>query len=124
MVNQNKEAQTKLMKGLLDFIVLQLLRMHPMHGYNIIGQVRDDFGVSFRPSTIYPLLGELEERNLITSKWDMTGDRPKKVYTLTKEGRNLLNFTENSFNVICKKIANQKADLAQIAFQKTNEARH
>jgi DNA-binding PadR family transcriptional regulator len=34
----------------------------------------------------------------------MTGERPRKIYYLTDTGRNMLNFTEDSLNLICKKI--------------------
>ena len=56
MVNAQKEVQVKLMKGLLDLIVLQFLSSQPMHGYQIITKIRKSFGVYFGPSTIYPLL--------------------------------------------------------------------
>jgi hypothetical protein len=34
----------------------------------------------------------------------MNNERPRKEYVLTSEGQNLLNFTEDSLNFICKKI--------------------
>jgi len=34
----------------------------------------------------------------------MSTERPRKVYKLTTEGQNLLNFTEDSLNFICRKI--------------------
>jgi DNA-binding PadR family transcriptional regulator len=34
----------------------------------------------------------------------MCNERPRKVYKLTTEGQNLLNFTEDSLNFICRKI--------------------
>jgi DNA-binding PadR family transcriptional regulator len=46
----------------------------------------------------------------------MQNERPRKVYKLTNEGQNLLNFTEDSLNFICKKIGNtgmSKDDLAE-----------
>lgn len=104
MVNNPKKVQVKLMKGLLDLIVLQFLNTEPMHGYKIIKKLRKNFGVYFGPSTIYPLLNKLEEKGHIESDWDMQTDRPRKVYTLTTEGKNLLNFTEDSLNFICTKI--------------------
>ena len=102
--NPQKEAQTKLMKGLLDLVVLQLLNQQPMHGYQIITKIRKSFGVYFGPSTIYPLLGTLEKKGQVTSIWNMDTERPRKVYSLTNEGQNLLNFTEESLNLICRKI--------------------
>ena len=104
MVNSQKEVQTKLMKGLLDLIVLQFLSTQPMHGYRVITKIRKSFGVYFGPSTIYPLLGTLEKKGFVNSEWNMNNERPRKVYKLTNEGQNLLNFTEDSLNFICRKI--------------------
>jgi len=104
MVNNSKEVQTKLMKGLLDLIILQFLNGQPMHGYQIITKIRKTFGVYFGPSTIYPLLNMLEKKNYVKSEWNMCSERPRKVYKLTTEGQNLLNFTEDSLNFICRKI--------------------
>ena len=105
MANAQKEVQTKLMKGLLDLIVLQFLSGQPMHGYQIITKIRKNFGVYFGPSTIYPLLATLEKKGFVNSEWNMTTERPRKIYKLTNEGCNLLNFTEDSLNFICRKIS-------------------
>jgi DNA-binding PadR family transcriptional regulator len=104
MVNNSKEVQAKLMKGLLDLIILQFLNGTPMHGYQIITKIRRSFGVYFGPSTIYPLLGTLEKKGYVKSEWNMCNERPRKVYKLTTEGQSLLNFTEDSLNFICRKI--------------------
>ncbi len=105
MTNPQKEVQVKLMKGLLDLIVLQFLSTQPMHGYQIITKIRKSFGVYFGPSTIYPLLNALEKKSYVSSEWNMNNERPRKEYTLTSEGKNLLNFTEDSLNFICRKIS-------------------
>ena len=105
MANPQKEVQVKLMKGLLDLIVLQFLSTQPMHGYQIITKIRKSFGVYFGPSTIYPLLATLEKKGYVNSQWNMKNERPRKTYNLTTEGQNLLNFTENSLNFICKKLS-------------------
>ena len=104
MVNVQKEVQVKLAKGLLDLILLQFLNTQPMHGYEIITKIRKNFGVYFGPSTVYPLLATLEKKEYISSQWDMNNERPRKVYSLTNEGRGMLNFTENSLNLICQKM--------------------
>jgi len=102
-----KKVQVKLMKGLLDLIVLQYLNGESMHGYKMIKKIRKEFGVYFGPSTIYPLLTDLEKKGHVRSDWDMESDRPRKVYSLTTEGRSLLNFTEDSLNFICTKIGTE-----------------
>lgn len=111
--SSQKEASTKLMKGLLDLIILQFLSTEPMHGYQIITKIRKNFGVYFGPSTIYPLLGTLEKKGYVGSHWDMNFERPRKVYSLTNDGQNMLNFTEDSLNMICRKIAITNPETAQ-----------
>ena len=105
MGNIQKEVQAKLAKGLLDLIILQYLNAQPMHGYQVITKIRKSFGVYFGPSTIYPLLGTLEKKGFVNSEWNMQCERPRKVYSLTNDGQNLLNFTEDSLNFICRKIS-------------------
>ncbi len=102
MVNPQKEVQTKLAKGLLDLIILQYLNQQPMHGYQVITKIRKSFGVYFGPSTIYPFMAQLENKGYIKSKWNTDSERPRKVYTLTNDGRVMLNFTEDSLNLLCQ----------------------
>jgi PadR family transcriptional regulator PadR len=99
-----KQIQTKLTKGLLDLIVLSLLNGKPMHGYQIIIEVKKAFRVYFGPSTIYPLLNSLEEKGYVKSEWIMITGRPRKVYTLTTIGESLLRSTEETLNLICRKL--------------------
>jgi DNA-binding PadR family transcriptional regulator len=102
--SSQKEVSTKLMKGLLDMVILQFLSNEPMHGYQIITKIRKNFGVYFGPSTIYPLLGTLEKKGYVASTWNMNFERPRKVYNITNDGQSMLNFTGESLNLICRKI--------------------
>jgi len=114
MFTNQKEAQVKLTKGLLDMIVLQMLKNKPMHGYQIITNIRKNFGVYFGPSTVYPMLGGLEKRRYVQSKWDMSTERPRKVYSLTTDGENMLAFTEGSLNLICRTLTRTSVPEASI----------
>jgi PadR family transcriptional regulator PadR len=115
MGNIQREIQTKLAKGLLDLIVLQYLDSQPMHGYQIITKIRRSFGVYFGPSTVYPLLASLEKKGHVESKWNMESERPRKVYELTSQGKNVLDFTENSLNLMCKKMGNGGASGVEVS---------
>lgn len=105
MVQKLRHVEVKLMRGLLDLVILQFLKASPMHGYQIITKIRKNFGVYFGPSTIYPLLNTLEEKDFIKSQWDLSNERPRKVYELTRNGEDLLCYTEASLNHICRKLA-------------------
>ena len=95
-----KNIQTKLAKGLLDLIVLQLLEKRPMHGYELIVTIRKSFGVYFGASTVYPLLSSLEKKKCVQSEWTTDSERPRKVYKLTKEGKATLECTSETLNLI------------------------
>jgi PadR family transcriptional regulator PadR len=114
-INNQKETQTKLTKGLLDMIILQYLENESMHGYQLITKIRKNFGVYFGPSTVYPLLGLLEKKGYVKSVWNMDSERPRKVYNLTNEGKDVLSFTENSLNLICKTMAADNKIQLQVA---------
>jgi DNA-binding PadR family transcriptional regulator len=109
-----KNIEPKLMKGLLDVVVLNYLRVSPMHGYQLITSIRRDFHVYFGPSTVYPLLGVLEAKGYIKAQWNLSNDRPRKVYTLAPEGERLLDFTENALNRICHKLSTMSQDKEKI----------
>src|SRR5665647_978845 len=113
--NDQKEIQTKLTKGLLDMIILQYLNQESMHGYQLITKIRKGFGVYLGPSTVYPLLGTLEKKGYVKSTWNMDTERPRKVYQLTNDGKAVLNFTENSLNLICKNMTTDSKNPEQAA---------
>jgi PadR family transcriptional regulator PadR len=99
-----RKAEIKLVRGLLDLVVLGLLKERSIHGYGVIKSIRKNFGIYFGPSTVYPLLGELETKGYIKSEWDLSHDRPRKVYSLTTEGHSLLNGAEESLYQICNRL--------------------
>lgn len=116
-----KEASAKLMKGLLDLIILQFLSTQPMHGYQVITKIRKNYGVYFGASTIYPLLGTLEKKHLVDSQWNMDYERPRKVYKLTNDGQSVLSFTEDSLNMICRKLTVAGHNQPTVGFMSENK---
>lgn len=103
----HKNIQTKLTKSFLDLIVLQMLDNRPMHGYEILVTIRKTYGISFGVSTIYPLLNTMEKKNYIKCDWNLNGGRPKKVYALTTDGKDLLDYTAGSLKAICRTLGNE-----------------
>ena len=100
-----RKVDKQLTRGLLDIIVLELLRSEAMHGYKVITTIRRNFGAYFGPSTIYPFLAELQEKGYIQSQWDTNHERPRKVYTITPEGKNMLTGIEQSFSTIVSRLS-------------------
>jgi PadR family transcriptional regulator PadR len=102
MNSTSKNVQTKLAKGLLDLIILELLEKRPMHGYAIITTIHKQYGVNFGPSTIYPLLNILEKKNCLKGEWEATTDKPRKTYSLTNDGKKTLDFATGQLKAICR----------------------
>ena len=100
------EIQNKIVKGLLDMIILELLNKQPMHGYQIITRIRKCFGIYYGPSTVYPLLEALEKKGVLKSAWNTDSERPRKIYKLTSHGENILDFAEGSLTLIQKTMMN------------------
>jgi len=91
-----KQLQAQTIRGLRYFIVLQLLKIQPMHGYQIITVIRKKFGIYLGPSSVYPLLKDLEDWEYVESTWETKDYHPKRIYALTSQGENLLNYMEHS----------------------------
>jgi DNA-binding PadR family transcriptional regulator len=72
-------------KGALKYVILDLLKDQPSHGYEIIRALEDRFHGFYTPSagSVYPTLQLLEDMGYVTSA-ERDG---KKVYTITDEGR-------------------------------------
>jgi poly-beta-hydroxybutyrate-responsive repressor len=67
-----------------------LLRDHEAHGYELLEQLKQ-FGFEQDPvdsSTIYRFLRNLEQRNLVTSRWDAGSAGPaRRLYQITEQGQ-------------------------------------
>lgn len=77
----------RMRRGDIKYLLLDILKDKPRHGYEIINDLEARRG-GYRPSpgSVYPTLQMLEEGGYLTSE-QIEG---KKVYTITDEGRTLL----------------------------------
>ncbi|MCA1707776.1 MAG: helix-turn-helix transcriptional regulator [Actinobacteria bacterium] len=83
---------TDLIKGHLDPLVLAVVEQGPLHGYAIIEELRRRSGGEFDlpEGTIYPALHRLERLGFLSSRWDESHSRRRRVYELTRGGRRAL----------------------------------
>ncbi len=77
-----------LRRGAIKFIILDLLKDKPKHGYEIIKDMEAKGGGLYSPSpgSVYPTLQMMEELGYVMSRQDGN----KKVYEITPEGRKYL----------------------------------
>lgn len=80
------------LRGHLDLLLLSALESGPLHGYVLIGELRQrSRGVFDLPEgTVYPALHRLERAGLLTSRWTTAGARRRRVYELSKKGKRAL----------------------------------
>ncbi|HXH33002.1 MAG TPA: PadR family transcriptional regulator [Plantibacter sp.] len=80
-----KSAGSRVGRGDVRAAVLALLAEQPMHGYQIIREIEERSGGSWKPSagSVYPTLQLLADEGIITA--EEAGGR--KTYALTEAGR-------------------------------------
>jgi len=83
----------ELKKGSAELIVLSILEPRPRHGYEIgkLIEQRSRGQLKFHVTSLYPLLYRLEERGWLHGRWvEKAGERRRRFYGLTAEGRRVL----------------------------------
>ncbi|MEA4812360.1 MAG: PadR family transcriptional regulator [Anaerolineaceae bacterium] len=80
--------RSELKRGVLVLSVLAATR-EASYGYQLI-RFLGDAGLEAEGNTLYPLLRRLEEQNLLESKWNVDGDKPRKYYQITPFGQEVL----------------------------------
>jgi len=92
--------------NLTKFYTLVLLNEGPKHGYEIMDELEKKIGKKPSAGQIYPLLKKLEESRLIIHENIKIGEKEKKVYSLTAEGRKT-----------CSRIVARFSDLISIVLE-------
>lgn len=83
----------ELKKGSAELIVLSILESRARHGYEIGKQIEhlSRGQLKFHVTSLYPLLYRLEERGWLYGCWvEKPGERRRRFYSLTAEGRRVL----------------------------------
>jgi DNA-binding PadR family transcriptional regulator len=77
----------KLLADFDRFYILTLLYEGPTHGYGILQKFQERIKKKGSPGLVYPFLQHLEDRGLVTHTTEMHGDRERKTYSLSIDGR-------------------------------------
>ena len=83
----------ELKKGSAELLILSLVEDQPRHGYDIGSLIEQRSGgvLRFNVASLYPLLYRLERRGWIQGRWvEKAGQRRRRYYRLTSEGRKVL----------------------------------
>jgi transcriptional regulator len=83
----------ELKKGSAELIILSIVEPRARHGYEIskLIEARSEGALKFHVASLYPLLYRLEERGWLRGQWvEKAGQRRRRFYSLTAEGRQVL----------------------------------
>jgi DNA-binding PadR family transcriptional regulator len=71
------------------FYILTILYEGPNHGYGILSRFRSQLRKQISPSLVYPFLKKLERKGIAKHTSSPVGEKERKVFELTEEGRRL-----------------------------------
>jgi PadR family transcriptional regulator PadR len=85
-------SEEQFVRGAGMLAVLKVLEGGELYGYAIVEALARTKGsvLHLGQSTVYPMLYNLEAKGFVKARWDETGARPRKYYSLTKAGRTRL----------------------------------
>lgn len=98
------QREHRFQKGVLKYVVLDLINDQPRHGYEIIQALEERSHGFYTPSpgTVYPTLQMLQETGYVTSEERDS----RKIYTITNAGHEFLEERRE----IAESIRNQMED--------------
>jgi PadR family transcriptional regulator PadR len=108
MKHISRMLDRELKKGSAELLILSLVDARARHGYEISKLIEQRSGgrLKFKVASLYPLLYRLEERGWIAGKWvEKAGERRRRFYRLTQEGRRMLAAQRNHWREFVEAVA-------------------
>jgi DNA-binding PadR family transcriptional regulator len=106
MAKETKKNMDELISDFSRFYILTILYEGPAHGYQILNRFRKRVKKEVSPSLVYPFLKQIEKRGLVKHSVQPVGEKKRKIFELTQEGREL-----------CTGLFKRFADLVSIAIE-------
>ena len=91
-------------KGILEYCILSIISRNEAYASDILETLKDA-ELLVVEGTIYPLLMRMKNEGLLSYRWqESTGGPPRKYYTLTPDGEELLTQLNQEWQSICQAI--------------------
>ncbi len=96
-----------LISGSTTMLLLKLLEEKDMYGYEMIEVLRERSQNVFelKAGTLYPLLHNLEEKGLLIVYEREAGNKVRKYYSITKNGKKTLDEKKGEWELYSKAVA-------------------
>jgi PadR family transcriptional regulator PadR len=99
---ENTKAQMR--KGILEYAILLIISHKPVYSSEIISQLKQA-NLIVVEGTIYPLLSRLKKSELLSYDWEESqSGPPRKYYSLTKKGKDMIEALEETWTNLAKSI--------------------
>jgi PadR family transcriptional regulator, regulatory protein PadR len=76
-------------RDVFPLLTLHLIQREPAYGNRLIEEIEEltEGVISVNPNTIYPLLRDLEAKDMIEGRWEHPDRRTRRYYSITPAGR-------------------------------------
>ena len=99
---ENTKAQMR--KGVLEFCILSILKKREAYPSEIIAELKNSKMIVVE-GTIYPLLTRLKNGEVLEYRWEESkSGPPRKYYSLSKKGEELLVGLEETWNELVQAV--------------------
>ncbi|MBS1824509.1 MAG: PadR family transcriptional regulator [Acidobacteria bacterium] len=95
------EANTDVIQGTLDMLILKTLSLEPMHGFGVARRIEQVSKGVFKvnPGSLMTAFQRLERLGWLDAEWKQTENaRKAKYYSLTRAGRKQLDVETTTWN--------------------------
>ena len=99
----NIKAQMR--KGILEYCVLSIISKGDSYASSIISTLKESEMIVVE-GTIYPILTRQKDQGLLTYRWEESPQGPpRKYYTITKQGSEVLETLDNEWSQLVEQIS-------------------
>lgn len=101
---ENTKAQMR--KGILEYCILSILSEKDAYASDIINKLKESKMIVVE-GTLYPLLTRHKNTGLLSYRWEeSTQGPPRKYYSLTEKGKEVLNELDQSWQELVDTVKN------------------
>ncbi|HPW78069.1 MAG: lineage-specific thermal regulator protein [Bacteroidetes bacterium ADurb.Bin037] len=102
--NNIENIKSQMRRGVLEYCILSMLDKNDAYASELIGKLKDA-RIIVVEGTLYPLLTRQKNQGLLTYRWEESSQGPpRKYYTLTDKGRDLLKEMDKAWGEIVETI--------------------
>ena len=99
-----ENSKSQMRKGILEYCILSIINQQEVYTSDILDALRQA-DLLVVEGTLYPLLSRLKNNGLLKYRWqESTDGPPRKYFTLTDEGQQMLASLNEEWKLISKAI--------------------